>query len=398
METVQFTVPSGAPGTADITLTTANGSITAAGAFLYAPAANSYPLPGSSLQSGIYDPHRSVYYFADTSKIQVLSLTAGGWQAPFTLPGVGNSTQLSALSLSPDGSKLAVSDYGDRVIYVLNPDSPASVTSYAVQQPAIVGANSAPTGLCITNGGVIYYAAAYLGGSGGPDFEELDTNTGITTVLQTGTAASTDTRVLLSVDGTHVYWDADGFTFDLDIGTGQIGFSTATGLAGDVTELSMSADGTTLAANGYILDTSLNPSGIIEYTDRETWLPTAVVGQKLNKNGSVFLQPLTDGIDVIDVNTGRLVNRVQLSLQLPTVYDSLVVDGTDDVVVAITTTGVATIDLTSAAATPATQIRVNGAPALARPTARNAPHAAPGVRHALISDRPQLKRLKIRAP
>jgi DNA-binding beta-propeller fold protein YncE len=303
-------------------------------------------LSGADLEQGIYDASRKVYYFADQSKIQVLSL-GSGWQTPITLPGTGANTQLLSLSLSPNGSKLAISDYGDLRIYVLDPSSPGSVQSYAVKQPTVQGANSAPTGLCITDNGVIYYAVDYLGGSGGPTFEKLDTTTNTTTILGSGGGILTDVRVLLSPDGSRVYVDFQSLGFYLDTATDKITLSSGPGLGGGVPDFSMSADGTTLAADGFVVDSILNPTGIIEYVDRETWLPQATFGQKLNKDGSVLFQPLTDGIDVLDVQTGRLVNRVQLPIQLPSVYDSLVVDGQDALVAAITTSGVVTIDLSS---------------------------------------------------
>ena len=399
VEAVQFTVPAGTPGPADIMLTTANGSTTAAGAFHYVPAANSYPLPGANLQAGIYDPHRSVYYFADTSKIQVLSLTAGGWQTPITLPGVGNNTQLLALSLSQDGTKLAISDYGDKVIYVLNPASPASVQSYALPQgPFDLG--TAPSGLAVLNNGIIYFATIDTDGTGDWAFHKLDTTSGTFTdftQLQDGGVNDSFIRVLLSPNG-RVYSQIEGIVFYLDPTNDAITFATTINSnSGGNDELALSADGSTLVTNGFFADANLNATGLQVYTDRETWLPVATIGQKLDIDGSLLFQPLTNGIDVVDVQSGRLVNRVQLSVQLPTVHDSLVVDGTDDIVVAITTTGVAAIDLTLEAPTPSVRKRINTAAALSGPSAQHATHAAPRVRSELTSDRPQLKRSKIEA-
>jgi hypothetical protein len=104
----------------------------------------------------------------------------------------------------------------------------------------------------------------------------------------------------------------------------------------------------------------------------------------------VLFQPLTDGVDEIDVLTGRLVNRVQLPLQLPTVYDSLVVDGTDDVVVAITNTGVAAIDLTAQLPAPAVRRPAKNAATLRALAARMPTPSDAGT--ALLSNRPRLKR------
>ena len=64
MEAVLFTVPPGTSGASEnVTVTTANGSATAASAFHYVAAVQSYALPGASLLQGLYDPYRSVMYF-----------------------------------------------------------------------------------------------------------------------------------------------------------------------------------------------------------------------------------------------------------------------------------------------------------------------------------------------
>ena len=111
------------------TVTTPFGSATATGAFHYTAAVRSYPL-SASLQAGIYDAGRDLYYFTDQAKIQILSPSTGKWLAPISLPGVGGNTQLLAISESPDGTQLAVADYGDEAIYVLDPDNPSSAKSY----------------------------------------------------------------------------------------------------------------------------------------------------------------------------------------------------------------------------------------------------------------------------
>jgi len=319
LESVQFTVPPGPPGPADITLTTANGSNTSVGAFHYSPAAKPYPLPGADLQGGLYDPKRGVYYFADTSKVQVLSLTAGSWQTPITLPGTGSSTQLVALSLSPDGSKLAISDFGDKSIYLLNPDIPSSAKSYSLPQVAF-DMGTAPTGLAVLNDGTIYFATGDTDGTGDWAFHKLDSTTSVFKdfmQLQDGGLSDNFIRVLLSPDG-RVYSQIEGIVFFVEPTTDDLTFATAINSnAGGNGELALSADGSTLITNGFFADANLNAVGLQVYTDREVWLPVATVGQKLSKDGSVLFQPLTNGIDVVDVHTGRLVNRVQLPLQLP---------------------------------------------------------------------------------
>jgi hypothetical protein len=174
---VQFTIPSGTAGaTADVTVTTPSGSITATGAFHYTAATRSYPVT-ANLQAGIYDAGRGLYYFTDQKRIQVFSESAAKWLSPIALPNVTSNTQLLAISESPDGTKLAVSDYGGQIIYVLNPDNPASATGYPMSLDTD-GFSSllAPDGLAVTNSGTVYFDTNDIGGTGTPAIHKLDTS------------------------------------------------------------------------------------------------------------------------------------------------------------------------------------------------------------------------------
>lgn len=302
-----------------------------------------------------------------------------------------------ALSLSPDGSKLAISDFGDRSIYLFDPDTPSSAKSYTLPQIGF-DMGTAPTGLAVLNDGTIYFATQDTDGTGDWAFHKLDSSTSVFkdfTQLQDGGLNDNFIRVLLSSSG-RVYSQIQGIVFFVEPATDVLTFaSTINSNSGGNDELALSADGSTLITNGFFADANLDAVGLQVYTDREIWLPVATIGQKLSNDGTVLFQPLTDGLDVTDVLTGRLVNRVQLPFQLPTVYDSLVVDGTDDVVVAITTTGVAAIDLTAQVPTPAVRKPAKNAVTLRALAAEMPVPSKAGT--ALLSDRPRLKRSKNQA-
>lgn len=85
----------------------------------------------------------------------------------------------------------------------------------------------------------------------------------------------------------------------------------------------------------------------IGYVDRDTWLPVAVYGQKLNSDGNLLFQPLTNGVDVIDGTTGLLLNRVALPVQIANVYDALVVGNVSGVIYAITPEGIAEVNVSA---------------------------------------------------
>jgi IPT/TIG domain-containing protein len=358
---VEFAIPPGAPGTVvDVSVSNANGSSTAAGVFRYTNRVITFPLPNSVLKAGIYDSLRNLYYFTDRNKIQVLSLS-NGWQTPITLPNTGASTSLLGLSLSLDGSKLAVANFGDKTIYVLSPDTPAAAQEFALPQTGF-DLGTTPTGLAITNAGIVYFATADLDGTGDWAFHKLDSTTGLFTdfsqFLQDGGLKDQFIRVLQSPSGS-IYSQIEGIVFRIDPTNDQriVASAINSGTGGNL-ELALSADGSILSTNGFLADSSMAPVSMQVYVDRETFIPQATIGQKLNQNGSILFQPLTDGIDMVSVKTGRLLWRVQVPFTLANAYDNLVVNGVDDTVLAITTNGVGVIDLNSLAQLQPLQVPV----------------------------------------
>jgi hypothetical protein len=180
---------------------------------------------------------------------------------------------------------------------------------------------------------------------------KLDSSTG--TITDLGTLQSTGPldvydRVLLSADGSKVYTSVAG-----DVATGilidttsdQLTFSNAGYWGSGFPELAVSGDGSTVAVAGESADAMLNPQAETTYIDWEVWFPSAVPGQKLNQDGSILFQLLTDGIDLIGGSTGRLLYRIQLSVAPASNWDSLVVTPGQNNLAVITAGGVSFVDL-----------------------------------------------------
>ncbi len=356
---LQFTIPPGTAGTVvNVTVTTPSGSFTATGAFHYTAAVQSFPV-AANLQAGIYDARRDLYYFADQSQIQVLSKSTG-WLSPIALPNVSSGTQLLAISESPDGSHMAVSDYGGQAIYVLNPDNPASVTRYpmSLDHDGGFAPDLAPSGLAVTDSGTVYFASADINGTGAPSFHKLNTAANsISDIgypngsLSSASLADKFDRVFLSADGSKVYSSQSGDVtnaFWIDTSNNQSTYSPPNYLSlyADP-DLAISGDGNTLEAAGELTDSLLNPETQVAYIDWETWFPLAVDGQKLNQDGSIMFQPLTDGVDMLARDTGRLLYRIQIPLTVPDVYDALVVAEGQNTLAVISANAVSFVDLSS---------------------------------------------------
>lgn len=336
---ITYIIPPGQAGSvADVTVTTPDGAATAKGTLTYSAPTQSFPV-NSLLQAGIYDSYRNLYFFTSQNQIQVLSPSAGGWLPPMTLPGITNSSSLLAISESPDGSKLAVSDSGSDAIYVLDPDNPATAIRYSTTSAG------SPLGLAVSDAGSVFFAA-------GAGFHQLDTPSGSIQDIDIGGPwpMPASERVLLSPDGSRVYSNA-GFAFWIDTSTLQMHQPTSAVAirSGAFPELAISHDGSTLDIEGYLTDASMNAETVAAYQDWETWFPQSVAGQKLSPDGSLLFQPLTDAIDIIARNTGRLLYRLQIPATTASVYDALVVGNAGTQLAVITTTGVCLVDISNLA-------------------------------------------------
>jgi hypothetical protein len=344
LQAVTYTVPPGNIGSADIQVTDSSGTTIVSGAMTYLSAIQRFPLSGSVLAQGIYDPYRNLYYFTDATKVQVFSRTQGQWLTPMSLPG---AQRLWGIALSPDGSKLAVSDINAAVIYLIDPSNPASVKSFSVVTD--------PCGVAISDGGFVYYAGFVPDVYGYRSYFKLDTASGtITDYGIPGGDPATDRylRTVISADNSHVYFNTDGAVFTINTATDTIQYAMDDqGCCYGDYDLALSGNQTRFEASSYLYDANLNAESYLGLSDREALNISYVYGIKLSPDGSLVFQPTTIGIDVLDGRIGTLRNRISLPVAMSSNYDALVADGKDNLLVAITGQGdgIAVIDLRSIA-------------------------------------------------
>jgi len=264
LQAVGYTVPPGVGGSsADIAVTTQSGSTTVKGGMSYLPAATKYPLPGATLTQGIYDSKRNLYYFADAGEIRVFSRSQGEWQAPITVPAApaGSTHRLWGIALSPDASKLAVSDTGDAMIYLIDPDTPASVQSFAMPASCFAGYCSAtangiityPAGIAVSDTGMIYITASPYGVSGDDGFLKLNTATGTFTDYGIDAFGNTQYRNAISSDNARVFFNNDGQPFSVDTATDTVSYAPISpGCCYGDYDLSLSPNQISLEATSYV--------------------------------------------------------------------------------------------------------------------------------------------------
>ncbi len=361
LQSISYTIPQGTSGVStNVTVTSTSGATVAASAVTYTPATQQYPLPGSQLMQGIYDPVRDLYYFTDTSRVQVFSLAQGQWLAPINIPAPTGTTQrLWGIALSPDSTKLAVTDAQADVVYLINPSNTSSIQTFA--GPSQSGVTTQPAGVAISDTGIVYFTVAVEGVSSGNGFYQLDTNTGALTALGNGDpglfsyAGSGDLyqRIEISSDNSRVFFNNDGYVFTIETATGTVSLPTLDQECcyGNY-ELALSSNQTQFEASSYLYDTSLNAESFLTMNDREALAISYVYGAKFSPDGTLLFQPSTSGIDVFDGRLGTLLTRIALPFALSTNYDALVEDGEDNKLIAITGTngnGIAVVDLSSIA-------------------------------------------------
>jgi len=355
LEAVSFTIPAGTLPE-DITISNSAGSATVKSAMSYVPTLQSFPLSGAALAQGIYDPGRDVYYFTDRTQVRVFSKTQGKWLTAIPItPPAGTSERLWGLALSPNGNKLAIADTGAGAIYVLDPDSPSSIQTFIVPN-SLNFTTTLPTGVAISNDGIVYFTARTPGITGADGVFKLDTNSSTWKnygINNAGLTADVYLRILLSNDGTRAFTNIDGQPYYIDTATGTMHFAPiSSGCCYGDYELALSSDQASLAATGYFYDSDLNAASYETMNLRELLAsPSYVYGAKLSSDGNLLFQPAQNGIDIFDTHTGLLYQRIAFATTLSGNYDALVSNGHDNVLLAITGNGngIAVVDLSSIA-------------------------------------------------
>lgn len=360
---LQYTIPPGTAGTSSsIAVLNSSGTTTSTQQMNYLPAVQQYSIDGQ-LADGVYDSIRDVYYFSDANEIRVFSLTQKAWLPPITIPvpqGASGPQRLMGMAMSPDGSRLAVADAGATAVYVIDLSQTSSIQSftYASQFPPDT---EVPTGIALTNNGVVYIATSDLNGDGGCGFL-LALNTATGNVSNVGPAPSGNclptqggaigTGLASLADGTRIFFDDAGLFGYIDTASGLISIPNNPNyydLDQGGYEVEISSTASRVFIDGLVADTNLNAIGLQVLNVPESIDAQYLYGGAFSADGSLYFQPGTQAIDVFDGTTGVFRARVALPVPLSPNFRALVADGKDNQVIAITGSGngIAVIDFDS---------------------------------------------------
>ena len=139
------------------------------------------PLTPNNLMQGVWDESRSQIYFTAGNQIQVFSTASQQFTTPISIPNSTAATQLAGIAITPDSSKLLVSDFGDSSVLIIDLNDISSVASVSTVLPSDqqFNATSNPVTLAAANNGKILVAVPNRNiTSPGPNtIREIDLNT-----------------------------------------------------------------------------------------------------------------------------------------------------------------------------------------------------------------------------
>lgn len=397
IERITLQTPAGTPAKADVVVTSLAGSATASRGFEYLQSAQVYAKAGL-YKFLFYDQTRQWIYLSNIDHVDVFDLAAGVFHATGLLPpgGPPPDAGLRGLSLTPDGTQLAVADFGAQNVYLLNPDDG---TGTSVHTGGVAGfTNSGPALVAATSTQNVFVSLSGEGGGSGtcsgclsqmdltaspptiaPATQpEVSTLTG--TPLLRGNTAGSQVFVCYGTTSSPVaLWDA-----------GLPNQFTTLSAGESASDAAISADGTTVGARAAgeieVRDSTLALATVGNAAELEQ-LPGRVFipGIALHPSGALLYVPfltgpapaappaigIRGGIDILDARTGQLRLRIFLPepfAALSTDTDGLhgqflTLDENGQRIFALTTSGLTVVQLSSVPLGVATVSPASGAAA-----------------------------------
>lgn len=357
---VNFTLPPGKPGYADLQVTTPKGSGTLSKAVFYASSVSDYSFSGTA-SAVIYDKFRKQAYVITKTAVLVFSPASGGFQSPLSVPTVHGTFDLHDGALSTDGTYLVIGNGADASVAVLNLTTPAQ--SYALALPTLSLVNST----CTFGPGAV---AALAGSRALVLPTPSSSQCGIFSK-----AAVVDLQARTQVPATYSYGCfADFFNPQMQstadgtlavVGTGgdgdvcfydsTKGFSSAGSVSAYFTA-AISADGNILAGDLHFANSAGTPLGVLAQPPAlygnalSTTYPaspqtTMLHGSHFNAAGSLFYVPHAAYFEIIDTASATLKMRFSLTQTMQAVLEPLAIDEGGRYVFLLTGAGLTVVDL-----------------------------------------------------
>lgn len=387
LERVTVQTPPGTPGNTNLSVTSPAGNASATNAFQYLESEQVFAKP-ALYKFVLYDQKRQWLYLSATDHVDVFDLNAGSFKPPLTVycPSLMQSgpcpdTALRGIALTPDSSQLVVADFGSQNIYLLNPDSPGTVSFVTVGGVPGFSA-SGPARVAATSLQTVFVGMSGEGSAGACNacLSQLNLAASPPTVQpapQPEVASVTGAPLLQSsAAGDHVflaYNAASGGPLGAWTANSPNQFTTSL-VTQSAIELAAAPDGTAFltrtTAGTEVRDTVLTMTSTPASPELEE-IPGRVLvpGAVMHPSGALLYQPfltgstpaappatnIQGGIDIIDAHSGRLRLRLflpepfaMLSSDVDALHGSfLATDENGQRIFALTTSGLTVVDLGS---------------------------------------------------
>jgi YVTN family beta-propeller protein len=358
MDTIQFTVPVGNPGVADVTVTTPDGDVTAAKSFQYLASVQNFPVTGG-LGELAYDQPRQRLYATNygTNQVNVFDLNTHAYIAAVN---VGQAP--AGLSITPDGTKLVVANNSSSNISIINLATLSVSATLSLPASSIVQCGAPePLWVATTNTNLAVIAVSCTVEAAGY-FEILNLNSQTfgcdassacnqVVSLFNSTPSGGIENLSASADGTKIFatFNSSGVQGDLPV---VLWDTTADTLTIEhfptFSEAAANADGTLFLADDAVFTPGMFFRFFLQdldYLQVGVINPNTVPGEKLHPSGSLAYQPQANNIDVLDVHRGRLLWRIAVPFQMQGVLDEMAVDETGSRLFCLSTSGISIVQL-----------------------------------------------------
>lgn len=369
---INYTVPPGSPGWADLKLTTPDGTSTLPRGLFYAKSVSDYS-SAETFTAVLYDQARQQLYLSAGDHIDVFSLQSNSFVAKWNSAASGNTKEIAGLALTPDGSTLLAADLLDGSLAVLNPDNPG--TSYVIPIAAVQTGNPGCSigplyvAALVNNTAVVQTGGLPSSGGGCPPYGNTYLVDLTTRSVSPFSTASVSIALSASKDGSKLAYGG------LCVYDAVNKTSTCSGAA-QTTSPAISGDGHNVASEFVLADGAANVIGRVARPEvyyaalGSDAAHTLLLEPKLNDSGSLYYMAFPNFIDIVDFRQGMLRIRFSLSETIANTAAPLAVDPTGRYLYVITLSGLTIIDLGEAplsiawtsvsTAVPGAQITVRG--------------------------------------
>ena len=359
---LDYTIPAGNPGYADLAITTPIGSGMLPKAVFYAKSVADY---GSSdtFTDVLYDPSRLQVYLSGNDHIDVFSLASKQWLTPLKPATVGSNAQFRGLALTPDGSQLLAVNFLDGSLGIINPDSPSQTFAIAIPGSTSSSGTCAtgPTSVAALAGGQAFVATGLPTGIGGCPYNDalfianLQTRT-----VGKATSCSGDGSVNeSSTDGTLSIVAGEQGGICLYVAASNSFITTKTA-AINYYGVSIAGDGNLASVGNAFLDASGNMLGSLSRPvvlfkgltatpyPLNNYPANSLQRPRLNAAGSLYYWAYPTYFEIFDVPTATLRLRFSLAETVQNVETPIAIDSGGRQVFLITNAGLTVVDLGSA--------------------------------------------------